>query len=83
MPLVVQFVSTKIHSQNWKERYAALIALGAITEGPEKSAFVQILVPSLAPLLAMFQDQSIKVREAISWVVSRICEHHADVLTSS
>jgi len=30
----------------------------------------------------MFQDKNGKVREAISWVMSRICEHHADVLTN-
>ena len=24
-----------------------------------------------------------KVREAITWVMSRICEHHADVLTNT
>lgn len=29
----------------------------------------------------MFQDQSIKVREAISWVIYQICQHHADVMT--
>jgi hypothetical protein len=28
----------------------------------------------------MYQDQNGKVREAISWVMSRICEHHAEVL---
>lgn len=36
MPLVVMFVKAKIPSTNWRERYAALIALGAITEGPDK-----------------------------------------------
>jgi len=30
----------------------------------------------------MFKDPNAKVREAISWVMSRICEHHADVVTS-
>lgn len=30
----------------------------------------------------MFKDPSSKVREAISWVMSRICEHHADVLVN-
>jgi len=48
MPLVVTFVQTKILSPDWKERYAALIALGAITEGPEKTKFSEILVPSIA-----------------------------------
>jgi hypothetical protein len=30
----------------------------------------------------MFKDKNAKVREAISWVMSRICEHHADVLSN-
>ena len=27
----------------------------------------------------MFNDPNGKVREAISWVMVRICEHHADI----
>lgn len=80
MPPVVEFVGANILSTEWKARYAALIALGAITEGPEKQKFAEILIPSIPNLLNMFKDESVKVREAISWVVSKICEHHSDVL---
>lgn len=83
IPPVVEFVSLNILDGNWKNRYAALIALGAIAEGPEKTTFATILVPSIGNLLNMFKDQSIKVREAISWVLNQICEHHAEVLVSS
>ena len=34
-------------------------------------------------LLNQFNEPSSKVREAITWVMSRICEHHADVLTNT
>ena len=30
----------------------------------------------------MFNDASGKVKEAISWVMGRLSEHHADVLTN-
>jgi len=30
----------------------------------------------------MFNDPHGKVREAISWVMSKICEHHSDVITN-
>jgi hypothetical protein len=30
----------------------------------------------------MFNDQHAKVREAIAWVMSKICEHHSDVITN-
>jgi hypothetical protein len=80
---VVGFVGQNILDSNWKNRYASLIALGAIAEGPEKPAFAQILEPSISNLLNMFSDQSLKVREAISWVINQICEHHSEVLVSS
>jgi hypothetical protein len=31
----------------------------------------------------MFSDSSLKVREAISWVINQICEHHAEVLVAT
>ena len=40
-------------------------------------------MPGLQNLLQMFQDQHGKVREAIAWVMSKICEHHAEVFTSN
>mmetsp|Transcript_21705 Transcript_21705/g.33433 ORF Transcript_21705/g.33433 Transcript_21705/m.33433 type:complete len:96 (-) Transcript_21705:1179-1466(-) len=58
------------------------MALGSITEGPDKQEFSTIILQSFQNLLAMFQDQNGKVREAISWVMSRICENHADTLLS-
>jgi hypothetical protein len=59
-----------------------LIALGAITEGPEKMKLMQVIVPGLPNLVNMFNDQHAKVREAISWVMSKICEHHSDIITN-
>jgi len=40
---VIAFVSGNIQDGSWKNRYAALIALGAIAEGPDKIAFASIL----------------------------------------
>lgn len=59
------------------------MALGAASDGPDKAAYAQILTPSIQQLLNMFQDPSIKVREAISWVTFQICQHHAEVMTST
>lgn len=77
---VVNYVAANVESADWKRKYAALIALGSITEGPGKQNFLDIVLPTLPRLLEMFKDPSPKVREAISWVTSRICEHHADVV---
>ena len=81
---VVDFVGRNItDQQDWKKRYAALIALGAVADGPEKQAFASMILQSSAQLFSMFKDQSIKVREAIAWVTLQICTHHADVMAET
>jgi len=66
----------------WKKRYSALLSLGAITEGPEKAKFMNVIIPGLQNLCNMFNDTHAKVREAIAWVMSKICEHHSDVIAN-
>ena len=83
LPPVIAFIQQHIESQQWKMRYAALMAFGAVAEGPDKKAFGGILTPSIQKLLMMFQDSSIKVREAIAWVFSQVCTHHSDALACS
>jgi len=51
---VIVFVKNYISSPEWQKRYAAIICLGIITEGPEKPAFCTILTPSLDNLFQMF-----------------------------
>lgn len=60
-------------------KYAALVALGSITEGPEKQKFLDVLSQALEGLINMYNDPSVKVREALSWLFSRICEHHFEI----
>jgi len=43
---------------------------------------MHVIVPGLPNLVNMFNDPHAKVREAISWVMSKICEHHSDVITN-
>ena len=39
LPQVVTFVSSNITSADWRARYAAVLSLGIITEGPDKPSF--------------------------------------------
>ena len=41
---VVQFVTANITQEDWKNKYASLMALGSITEGPEKQMFLEVIV---------------------------------------
>ena len=67
-------MTENIQKPDWKSKYSSLIALGSITEGPEKQQFLEVIVQAFQHLLQMFKDQSGKVREAISWVMGRICD---------
>jgi importin subunit beta-1 len=82
MEPVLAFVGQNIQDQDWKKRYSALIALGAITEGPEKMKFMNVIIPGLTNLIQMFNDPHARVRESIAWVMSKICENHSDVITN-
>lgn len=47
---VINFVKANIASEQWQARYAAIICLGIVTEGPDKPSFCSILQPSLTHL---------------------------------
>jgi importin subunit beta-1 len=53
---ILSFVSNNMANPNWKQRYAALLSLGAIVEGPEKMKFMQIIQTAITPLINMFND---------------------------
>mmetsp|Transcript_7668 Transcript_7668/g.7067 ORF Transcript_7668/g.7067 Transcript_7668/m.7067 type:complete len:82 (+) Transcript_7668:472-717(+) len=44
---------------------------------------MNVILPGLPSLINMFNDPNAKVREAIAWVMSRICEHHSDVISNN
>jgi len=80
MEKVISFASNNIQSPNWKMKYAALISLGSITDGPEKAKFMEVIMQALPSLLGLSKDPVAKVREALAWVLSRICEFHPEVV---
>lgn len=51
LSLVVQFVAANIQQPSWKNKYAALMALGSITEGPDKQKFLEVIIQALQNLL--------------------------------
>ena len=82
MDTVVGFAASNIQSADWKLRYSACISLGSITEGPDKQKFLDLMLSALPSLLSMFNDKNAKIREALSWVFHRICEHHPDFVSN-
>ena len=82
MQPVLTFVDEKIQTQDWKNKYPALIALGSIVEGPDKDKFSEVISSALPLLIQLFDDKVPKVRESISWVMSKISENHVEVVSS-
>ena len=56
MPPVVSFVQKYIVCPDWRQKYAALNALGAILQGPDKTELGMIILPSFTPLLRLQFD---------------------------
>jgi hypothetical protein len=52
--MVIEFVSPNINHANWKLRYSSLLALGAVTEGPEKMNYINRIMPGLPALIDKF-----------------------------
>jgi hypothetical protein len=44
--------------------------------------FMSKILPGMKDLIDMFSDSHAKVREAIAWVMSKICENHSDVISN-
>ena len=51
MQPVIDYVAANLSTNTWQQKYAALIALGSITEGPEKQHFLDVIVPTFPSLL--------------------------------
>ena len=76
---MIAYVAENIQLPDWKNKYSGLIALGSISEGPDKDKLGEIINQALASLLVLFSDKSSKVREALCWVFRRLSEHHAQI----
>ena len=59
-----------------------MLALGAITDGPDRLKFMNNIMPGINNIMNMLNDPHAKVREATAWVISKICENHSDVIIS-
>lgn len=78
--LSIKFIAENIQAANsWKLRFAGLIALGSITDGPDKQKFLEMIGQALESLLSLFSDQSPKVRQAVCWVFGKLSKHHPDI----
>ena len=78
---VISFASTQLTSDEWKRKHVALVALGAILDGPDRRKLAQLFqeVVNFA-LVPCYDNVSVRVRETSAWVFSQIAEFLPEVL---
>ncbi|KAK6202673.1 armadillo-type protein [Scheffersomyces amazonensis] len=68
------FVTTNIKSENWREREASVMAFGSILEGPDHEQLRSIANQALQPILQLINDESLQVKETVTWCLGRISD---------
>ena len=80
---VLAFVSMHLGADEWNRKHVALVALGAILDGPSKSKLAELLKPGLkTALLPCYDYASVRIRETVAWVFSQIAEHLHEILVT-
>ncbi|KIP03461.1 hypothetical protein PHLGIDRAFT_130117 [Phlebiopsis gigantea 11061_1 CR5-6] len=79
VPAVIPFIESNIRAQDWHLREAAVMAFGAILEGPDPAVVTPLVHQALPILIDMMADTNVHVRDTVAWTLGRIC----DVLITS
>lgn len=74
VPAVIPFIEANIRSQDWHQREAAVMAFGAILDGPDPTVLTPLVNQALPILIDMMTDQNVHVRDTVAWTLGRICE---------
>ena len=63
-----------IKHADWRFRDAALMAFGAILEGPDTTQLKPIVVEAMPLLILLLKDESVAVKDTAAWTIGRVCE---------
>lgn len=78
VPHVLPFVKENIKHQDWRYRDAALMAFGAILEGPDPSNLKPLVEQAMPMLIELMKDPSVVVKDTAAWTIGRVCELNSD-----
>ncbi|EDO44158.1 predicted protein [Nematostella vectensis] len=71
---VLEFVNVNFASPSWKNKDAAIMAFGAILEGPDPKTLQPFVENALPVIAQQMKDESVVVRDSAAWVLGRVCE---------
>ncbi|OBA25564.1 ARM repeat-containing protein [Hanseniaspora valbyensis NRRL Y-1626] len=83
MELVLMFVQQNLSIDNWRNKEAAIMAFGCILDGPDPNELNNIVSQALQPILMLMENNSVQVKETVSWCIGRIIEFAIDAITSN
>jgi len=72
------FVREHIKHTDWRYRDAALMAFGAILEGPSSGGLQPIVVEAMPLLITLMRDEYVAVKDTAAWTIGRVCELNSE-----
>jgi importin subunit beta-1 len=72
---VLEFVQPKMSSNNPVDKYIGMMAFGAIIDGPDPTAFGNIIQEALPGILNLIIDDAPKVSYSVAWVYYKLAEN--------
>merc|ERR1719447_1991801 len=72
------FVREHIKHTDWRYRDAALMAFGAILEGPSSEGLQPIVVEAMPLLITLMRDEFVAVKDTAAWTIGRVCELNSE-----
>mmetsp|Transcript_6215 Transcript_6215/g.9298 ORF Transcript_6215/g.9298 Transcript_6215/m.9298 type:complete len:858 (-) Transcript_6215:252-2825(-) len=73
---IVPYVVSNISNENWRLRESAIMAFGAILDGPSEMKLSPLVHQAMPVLVASITDQNELVVDTAVWTVGKICELH-------
>ncbi|KAG9014671.1 karyopherin beta [Tulasnella sp. 427] len=77
---VIPFIEANIKSPDWHQREAAVMAFGAILDGPDPAALETLVKQALPILLPMMGDPNPNVQDTTAYTIGCICDLMAQTL---
>ncbi|CAN0457686.1 unnamed protein product, partial [Ectocarpus sp. 8 AP-2014] len=71
---MVPFVTENIQSANWRQREAAVMAFGAVLEGPTVEKLSPLVQSAMPILIGLMRDPHVMVKDSATWTIGKICE---------
>ena len=71
---IFDYISPKLGSADWGDRYLGMIAFGSIIDGPNPTQIITIIHTCYANIIGMINDSVAKVRQTVAFVYYKLSE---------